>query len=76
MIFIFNTLLTILNFIFELFINKLHSKKRREFLFENFIIKFRKFLFENQSFVNQKQISINFESQLNIQKTIVEKTIY
>ena len=54
----------------------MQSKKRREFSFENFIIKFRKFLFENQQFVNQKQTFVNFKSQLNIRKTIVEKTIY
>ena len=69
-------MLTISNFIFEFFINKLNSKKRREFLFENFITKFRKFLFENQQFVNQKQTFVNFKSQLNTRKTIVEKTIY
>ena len=51
-IFIFNTMLSIWNFVFEFFfINKLNLKKRREFLFENFITKFRKFLFEIQQFV-------------------------
>ena len=54
----------------------MHSKKRREFSFENFITKFRKFSFENQQFINQKQIFVNFELQSNIRKTIVEKTIY
>ena len=63
-------MLTILNFIIESFINKLQSKKRREFSFENFIIKFRRFSFENQI------AFVNFESQSNIRKTIVEKTIY
>ena len=48
LIFTFNTLSTISNFIFEFFINKLNLKKRREFSFENFITKFRKFSFENQ----------------------------
>ena len=75
-IFIFSTLSTTSNFIFEFFIIKLNSKKRRELFFENFILKFRRFSFENQQFVNQKQTSINFESQSNIRKTIVEKTIY
>ena len=51
-IFIFSTLSTISNFIFEFFIIKLNSKKRRELFFENFISKFRKFSFENQQFVN------------------------
>ena len=67
---------TISNFIFEFFIIKVNLKKRREFFFENFISKFRKFSFENQQFVNQKQTFVNFESQSNIRKTIVEKTIY
>ena len=75
--FTFNTILTISNFIIEFFNDNLQSKKRREFLFNDFVVKsFRKFVFENLQFDNQKQTFVNFESQSNTRKTIVEKIIY
>ena len=75
--FMFNTISTISNFIIEFFNNNLQSKKRREFLFNDFVVKsFRKFVFENLQFDNQKQTFVNFESQSNTRKTIVEKIIY
>ena len=75
--FTFNTISTISNFIIEFFNDNLQSKKRREFLFNDFVVKsFRKFVFENLQFDNQKQTFVNFESQLNTRKTIVEKIIY
>ena len=64
--FTFNTILIILNFIIEFFNDNLQSKKRREFLFNDFVVKsFRKFVFENLQFDNQKQTFVNFKSQLN-----------
>ena len=75
--FTFNIISTTLNFIIKFFNDNLQSKKRREFLFNDFVVKsFRKFVFENLQFDNQKQTFVNFESQLNTRKTIVEKIIY
>ena len=75
--FTFNTILTISNFVIEFFNDNLQSKKHREFSFNDFVVKsFRKFVFENLQFDNQKQTFVNFESQSNTRKTIVEKIIY
>ena len=75
--FTFNIISTTLNFIIKFFNDNLQSKKRREFLFNDFVVKsFRKFVFENLHFDNQKQTFVNFKSQSNTRKTIVEKIIY